>query len=368
VPAQVPGAAAEEVPPTVQVSPPVAREVADSEDFTGRTVAVDTVDLRAHVTGYLVKTPFEEGSQVKKGDLLFEIDPRPYQARLGEAQAQVEVGKARLKAAEAKLARQQALPAAVKQEVDEAKAAVEEAKAQLKASEAAVLVYKLDLEYCHVTAPIDGTVGRYAVTAGNLVQQDQTQLTTIVSKDPMYAYFDVDEETYLNVRQAIRDGKIKADKMTELPVAVGLANEKGFPHKGKVNFVDNHLDPQTGTIRVRVTLPNGDGRLVPGLFVRVRLTTSEPYKALLVPERAFAKMSGDDEAKFVFVVNDKDVVERRKVVGSRQDGSLMVKEGLKPDDRVIVSDVRVPIDREGKVVKPVKAPEPAPPKAQPDKP
>jgi RND family efflux transporter MFP subunit len=354
-------------PPEVQVSRPVAREVADHENFTGRTDAVNSVAIRSRVTGYVVKTPFKEGSEVKKGDVLFEIDPRPYQAQVDQAQAQVELNKAQLKHAEATLARLRALPAGGvgKQELDEAQAAVEEAKARMEASRAALLLYKLNLDYCHITSPIDGIASSYHETAGNLVVQDQTLLTTVVSKDPMYASIDMDERTFLNLRRLIRDGKIKATTLTELPVAVGLGNETEYPLKGKLDFVDNHVDPKTGTIRLRVVLPNGDGQLVPGQFVRVRLTTSEPYKALLVPERAVAN---DKESKVVFVVNDKDIIESRRVVGSRQDGFLAVREGLKPEDRVIVNIGPALRVRKGETVKPVPAPEEEPPKQRREKP
>ena len=261
--------------------PPRVRLAADHLDYTGRTEAVESVEIRARVTGFLDKTLFREGSAVKKGDILFEIDPHPYQAQLDEALAQVNVHKAHLKVVEAKLDRLRAATAAgtvVKQDLDEAQGAVEETNARIKAAEAALIVYKLNLEFCHVTSPIDGVVGRYRFTPGNLVNQDKTLLTTVVSKDPMYVYFDMDQSAFLNLRKAIKDGKLKATKLTELPVAAGLANEDGYPRKGTLNFVDNRVDPATGAIWLRVVLPNGDGDLVPGLFVRVRLTTGDASK------------------------------------------------------------------------------------------
>jgi multidrug efflux system membrane fusion protein len=208
--------------------------------------------------------------------------------------------------------------------MNEAQAVVGEAKARFASSQDDLEVSMLDIEYCRVTLPIDGIVGRSQIMGGNLVILDQTLLTTVVSRDPLYAYFDLDEMAFLDLRQPIQEGKVKAKTLADLPVAVGLANEDDFPHKGTLNFVDNHVDPKTGTVRLRVVLPDRDGRVVPGPFVRVRLTTSEPYKALLVSERAFEKMSGDEESKFVFGVNDKYVVERRRVVGSRQDRFVVV--------------------------------------------
>jgi RND family efflux transporter MFP subunit len=351
-----------DAPPEVQVSQPVAREVTDHQDFTGRTDAAESVAIRPRVSGYLVKVAFKEGADIRKGELMFEIDPRPYQAELAQAQAQVELQKARLKLAEATLDRLRALAAAgnaVKQEVEEARAALDEAKARLMASQAAVDNHKLNLLYCRIESPIDGVAGRSLLTAGNFAKQDDTLLTTVVGKDPMYAYFDMDERTYLDMRQAVRDSKLKA---TELPAAVGLANEDGFPHKAALNFLDNHVDPSTGALRARVVLPNGDGRLVPGLFVRVRLTTSDPYKALLVPDKAVRSAAGE---KWVLVVNDKNVAERRSVVGESQYGFLAVKKGLKPDDRVIIGYVKNPVrpvSPEGKTVKPVTVPQQTPPK------
>jgi RND family efflux transporter MFP subunit len=350
--------------PEVRVSQPVAREVSDYQDFTGRTEAAESVEVRARVSGYLVKTAFREGAEVRKGDLLYEIDPRPYQAELDQAQAQVELSRAQLKRAETVVGRLRAQgAAAARQELDEALATMEEAKARLKASEAALLVHKLNLDFCRVAAAIDGKAGRSRCSVGNLVKQDETLLTTIVGKDPMYAYFDMDERTYLDVRQAMRDGKLKTTGMTELPVTVGLANETGFPHKARLDFVNNRVDPNTGKLQLRVVLANADGRLVPGLFVRVRLTTSDPYKALLVPDEA---VQSARDGKSVLVVNDKKVVERRKVAGSRQDGYLAVTEGLKPEDRVILTPVKSP--PEGTTVQPVTVPQSGPQREQPRKP
>jgi multidrug efflux system membrane fusion protein len=335
-------------PPEVTVARPVSREVADYQEFTGRIDAAQTVELRARVTGYLLKTLAQEGGAVKKGDLLFEVDPRPYQALLDQAQAEVGLAKARLKLTETTLARLQAANA-TKPELDEARAAVDEAKARVTVSQAVVARRQLDLDFCRVTAPIDGAVSRNHSTAGNLVTQDQTLLTTIVGRDPMYAYFDVDERTFLSLLRAIRDGKIKAAKAGEVPVAVGLANEDGFPHEGRLDFVDNRVDPQTGAVTVRAVVRDPDQLLRPGLFARVRLTVGAPRKVLLVPEEAIVSDLGQ---KVVYVVDEGDkVVSRVVTVGANLDGQRVVATGLRPDDRVIVGGhARA---RPGQTVKPV---------------
>jgi RND family efflux transporter MFP subunit len=255
-----------------------AGEVADHADFTGRTEAAVTVEVRARVTGYLVKVAFKDGAEVKQGDLLFEIDPRPYQAELDRANAALAAAEAHLKRADTELKRAKALierSAMSKEDYDKVVGDVDEARAQVAVARASREVANLNLDFTKVTAPVSGRVGRRLVDSGNVVRADGTMLTTIVGKDPMYVYFDVDERTYLDLRRALRDGKVKAAKLEDLPVAVQLANEEGFPHQGKLDFVDNRADPTKGTIRMRAVLPNADGLLVPGLFAQVRLTTAD---------------------------------------------------------------------------------------------
>jgi RND family efflux transporter MFP subunit len=336
-----------ESPPEVTVARPVAREVTDYQDFTGRIDAAESAELRARVTGYLVKTIGQEGTPVKKGDLLFEIDPRPYQALLDLSKAELELAKARLKLAEASRTRLLAAKPG-KAELDEAQAAVDEAKSRLAVAEAVFARHRLDLEFCRITAPIDGVVGRNYATIGNLVTQDNTVLSTIVGQGRMYVYFDVDERTFLNLRQAIKNGKIKTRRATEQPVAVGLANDEGFPHQGKLDFVDNRVDPQTGSLRMRAVLADARQLLKPGLFARVRLTVGEPRQALLVPEEAIGSDLG---RKFVYVVDDANKAASRVVtLGTKHDGLRVVETGLRPDDRVIVEGAaRV---RAGQTVKP----------------
>jgi RND family efflux transporter MFP subunit len=336
-PSEAPAAA----PTPVTVSYPVERDVTDYADYTARTAAVDSVEVRARVWGYLDKVNFKEGALVKKEDVLFEIDPRIYQAALDQAEGNCASLDARLKRLEADLKRAQRLVgtgAMSQEDYDKIVGDRGEAVASLQASRAALNRAKLDLEYTKVTAPVNGRVGRKIVTEGNLVQSgDQaggTLLTTIVSVDPMYAYFDVDEQTVLRVRQLIREGKAKSARDVEIPVFLGLANEAGFPHQGTINFVDNQVNPKTGTLRLRGVFPNEGEVLSPGFFARVRVPIGHPYQSLLVTERA---IDTDQGQKVLYIVNDKsEVVSRPVRVGALHDGMRVIEDGLKPGERVIV--------------------------------
>jgi RND family efflux transporter MFP subunit len=336
-PSDAPAAA----PAPVTVSYPVQRDVTDYTDFTGRTLAVDSVEVRAHVWGYLDKVNFKEGALVNKGDVLFELDARPYQALLNQAKAKVTQDEAQLTFDEAEYQRNIKLVssgAASKSDLDKASAARGVDVANIAADKAVVAARQLDLEYTKVLAPISGRVSRYIVTVGNLIQSgDQgggTLLTNIVSMDPMYVYFDVDEHTALRVRQMIREGKSDSPREGGFPVSMGLANEEGYPHEGTINFVDNQVNPKTGTIRLRGMFPNKDQVLLPGFFARVRTPVGRPHKALLVNERA---LDTDQGQKILYVVNDKNEVVIRPVQpGALHDGLREITDGLKPDDKVIV--------------------------------
>ena len=246
--------------------------------YTARTAAVNSVEVRAHVWGYLDKVNFKEGALVQKGDVLCELDQRPYQALLNQAKAKVTQDEAQLAFDEAEYQRNVRLAgtgAASRSDLDKAAAARDVDRANIAADKAVVAQRELDLGYTKVLAPVSGRVGRYVVTVGNLIQSgDQgggTLLTTIVSVDPMYAYFDVDEHTVLRVRRLIREGKADSPRDRVVPVSLGLANEDGFPHQGTIDFVDNQVNPKTGTMRLRGVFPNADQVLTPGLFGRVRV-------------------------------------------------------------------------------------------------
>lgn len=334
----------EPAPPDVVVSRPVVREITDYEDFTGRTQAVSTVELRPRVSGYIEKVLFKDGSAVKKGDVLFAIDPRPYQASLDQAKAQVDLSEASLELARAEYARARKLLASggiSREDVDAAKGKEVVAQASLAAARASLALARLNLDFCNIRAPIDGRIGRSLLDPGNLVKADDTHLATLHSQDPLYVYFDVDERTLLRLRRSADEGK--------LPVLIGTADDRGYPLRGTLDFANNQVNPNTGTIAMRAVLPNPKGDLVPGLFVRVRLPIGKPHKALLIPDEVIRTSLGQ---KTVYVVDDKDkVVSRRVTLGARLlNGLRVIDEGLKPDDRVIVrGQMRV---RPGMTVKP----------------
>jgi RND family efflux transporter MFP subunit len=334
-------------PTAVPVSKPVQREVTEYAEYTGRADAVDTIGVKARATGFLVQAPFKEGAEVKKGDLLFEVDPKPYQAQLDQAESQVRVAEAQAELAQATYARLKDLStAASRQELDQARAASSAADAQVKAAKATAEVYRLNLGYTKVTSPIDGQVSRYYYSVGNLVSQDQTLLTTVVSTDPVQGYFDMDERTLLRIRAAINAGKVKSREGSadEFPVFMGLEGEDGFPHRGSVDFVNNVVNPSTGTIAVRGRFDNpkpANGRrlLSPGMFLRIRLPIGQPHPALLVVDRA---IGSDQGLKFVYVVDaEKKVRYRRVKTGPLEDDGLrVIEEGLKPDDVVAVGAIQ----------------------------
>ncbi len=330
-------------PAKVSLSYPVIKRVTDYSDFTGRTKAVQSVQVRARVWGYLNKVNFTEGAMVEEGQVLFEIDPRPYKALVDQAKADLESKEALAFKADAVFKRTEVLVrtgAVSKEDLDNNKGDLKVALANILVSKANLETAELNLGYTKVKARYGGRTSKYGITLGNMVQSgDQnggTVLTTIVSVDPMYAEINVDERKVLQVRELIREGKVKSarDPNSNIPVYISLANETGFHHKGRINLVDNQVDTNSGTMLIRAVFENKDETLVPGLFVRARVFIGESYDAVLISDRA---IDSDQGQKIVYVVNEKNVVEVRRVeLGLLHDGLRVVKSGLTAKDRVVV--------------------------------
>jgi multidrug efflux system membrane fusion protein len=325
-------------PPDVSVAVVSAQSIRRWDAFTGRISAMETVELRPRVSGYVQRVAYEEGQEVRKGDLLFVIDPRPYRAALDRAQADLARAEAEARLARTQDARAQSLVdarAISREEFETRRAATAQGNAAVRAAQAAVAAASLDLQFTQVRSPIDGRAGRAAATVGNLAQADATMLTTVVSQDPVYVDFESDEQTFLRYQALARSG---ARGRTENPVRVGLADERGYPHAGTVDFVDNQVDPATGTISARAVLPNPDRVFTPGLFARVQLQGSAQFDALLVDEKAVLT---DQDRKYVYVLGKGNTAERRDVVlGGEHDSLRVVRSGLKPGDKVIVGGVQ----------------------------
>jgi RND family efflux transporter MFP subunit len=332
-----PRPAPESRPPEVFIMSPVEETVTETEDFTGRTMAVNTVQVRARVTGYLDKIDFKEGGDVELGDVLAEVDPRSYQAEVDKAKATSAQSKARLDRANRQLIRTRELieKKTISQEQFElTESDYREAQATLDASMAAQAAAELNLSFTKITAPLAGQISHRLVDPGNLVKADDTPLVTIVSLHPIHAYFDVDERTVLRIRRLIREGKIKSARETETYVKIGLADQDDFPLEGVVNFIDNQVDATTGTLRLRAVINNEDRFVAPGMFVRVQVPIGGPRQAILVREES---LGADQGQRFVYVVNEKDeIVYRRVKVGMARGNRRVIESGLNLDDRVVV--------------------------------
>ena len=342
-------------PPEVAVSTPEVRSVTNWDEYTGRIEAVDMVEVRARVSGYLQSIHFEDGQQVKGGDLLFVIDPRPYQAVVERARADVERAKATLDQAERNFQRAQELRRSntISQEDFEARRESQsQAAAELAAAEASLRSAELDLEFTRVTAPIDGRISRNLVSVGNLVSggsTGSTLLSVIVSQDPVYVYFTGDERAYLKYVRLDQRGARPSSRVAPNPVHIQLADEEGFPHEGYMDFVDSRVDEATGTIQGRAVIPNPDGVLLPGMFARVRLLGEGPFDAVVVPDEVIGT---DLSRRFVWVVDDDNVAHMRVVELGRRldDGARIIRSGLDATDRIVVEGTqRV---REGQPVTP----------------
>jgi membrane fusion protein, multidrug efflux system len=325
-------------PPVVSVAEVQLRDVTHWDEFTGRIEAAETVELRSRVSGYIERVDYVEGGMVEKGDVLFTIDGRPYRAALEQANAELARAESQAELARSELARAGRLAesrAISAEEYDQRRAAARQAEANVRATRAAVDKAALDLEFTDVRAPIAGRAGRATVTAGNLAQADVTLLTTIVSLDPVHVYFDGDERTYLRYQAMERNGE-RANGRN--PVRVALVGETGFPHEGVLDFMDNQVDPNTGTIRARALLSNTDGTFTPGLFARVQLLGSGAFSALLVDDKAILT---DQDRKYVYVLSEDGRALRRDVrVGRLVEGLRVVEAGLEPGDRVVVHGVQ----------------------------
>jgi RND family efflux transporter MFP subunit len=327
-------------PANVTVSKPVQKEVVDWNEFTGRTAAVNLVNVTGRVSGYIVNIPFKEGDLVHKGDVLYQIDPRPYQDVYDQALGQLKQVQANQQLQEATYARQARLQQTnviAKEDYDTALSNKNQSAAQVISAQAAVNAAQLNLEFTRVVSPIDGRVGRQLVNIGNLVQADSTQLTTVVSIDPIYAYFSMDELAALGYQRLVRDGKLESTGNGNAPVYLRLQDENGFPHEGTINFADNAFDTTTGTLLIRATFANHDGFLTPGNFVRVRVEASPKYEALLVADRAIGT---DQDQNFVYVVDSKNIAQMRHItIGQEADGLRVVKSGLQPGDVVVINGI-----------------------------
>ncbi|NOZ94309.1 MAG: efflux RND transporter periplasmic adaptor subunit [Acidobacteria bacterium] len=328
-------------PPKVTVAEPVVRNVTAYNNFTGKTAAVASVEIRARVQGWIEKRHFHDGQLVHKGDLLFTIDRRPYEAEVQQAQADLLTAKTALAFAENDLARRE--KAYKEQAISEldllrSRAERDKAAAGVAAAEARLERARINLDYCEIRSPITGKTSRRLVDVGNLVGAGEpTLLTTVVQINPIYAYFNVSERDvarYLKRSSPLRkEGKREID--AKIPVELGIATEKGYPHRGALDYVDNQVDPETGTMQARALIPNPDILLLPGMFSRIRIPSEILENALLVPEVATAQ---DQQGRYVLVVNDKNIVERRGIeVGPKEGELLVILKGLKPGDRVVVN-------------------------------
>eukprot|EP01034_Spumella_vulgaris_P038875 gene38875-48005_t len=320
--------------PPISAAAVVEKNITETQEFSGRLEAIERVEIRSRVSGFITAVNFKPGSEVKKGDVLFQIDARPYQAELSRAEAAANSARAKADLAKLELARAEKLladKAIAQREYDEKSSSLKELDANARAATAQAEAARLNVAYTQVTSPINGRVSKAEITLGNLVDASAV-LTSVVSLEKIYASFDGDEDTFLRVGTA-------ANKGQPVTVKVGLANETGFPHEGKLEFVDNQLDPRSGSVRMRATFANADNALVPGLFARVQLEGAGAGKpALLINDRA---VGTDQNRKFVFVVGADSKAEYRPVtLGPQIDGLRVVRDGLKPGEKIVVNGLQ----------------------------
>jgi multidrug efflux system membrane fusion protein len=327
-------------PPAVTVATVASQEITEWDEFTGRFEAVDAVEIRPRVSGYIRRVVFAEGKEVRKGDVLFEIDPRPYEADLARAQAELEQAQTAAALAKRDVERGQRLVqinALSREEFDGRTTAAQRAEAAIQIAEAAVTTAKLNLEWTVVRSPISGRVGRAEVTEGNLIQAGSaTPLTSVVSLDPIYVTFEGDEQSYLKYAELSRKGTRNGNRT---PISLGLADEGDrYPWTGYVDFVDNQLNPETGTIRIRAVVSNKDRRFTPGLYARVKLVGSGQYAATLIQDRAIGT---DQDKKFVMVLGPDSTVTYRAIkLGRMVNGLRIVQDGLKPGEQIVINGLQ----------------------------
>jgi RND family efflux transporter MFP subunit len=327
--------------PAVTVSTPLQKEIVEWDEFTGQFAAIDYVELRARVNGYLTEIHFQDGQIVHQGDLLFVIDPRPYEAALASAQAQLAQGQAQVDLATRQLGRSSQLLQQgyePQSNTDQRISDLKVAQASVESAKAAIQTAQLNVEFTHITAPLTGRISNHRVSIGNLVSGGDsgsaTLLTTIVSLDPVYFYFDVSEADFLAYQRSVAKGNLQDARADSIAVELHLTDEDGWPHKGKVNFVDNQVDRGSGTIRMRAVFPNPDLLLTVGQFGRIRVPASERYKAILIPDAALVS---DQSRKIVMTVNADNVIVPKVVrPGPTHDGLRIIRTGLSPDDKIVI--------------------------------
>jgi multidrug efflux system membrane fusion protein len=328
-------------PPDVNVAAVVQKSVTEWDEYSGHVEAIESAEIRPRVGGHLQAVHYAEGGMVEKGQLLFTIDSREYKAAADAAQADASRAEARVALAEQELKRAESLigERAISQgELDQRRMEAQQAKADVLAARANAARAGLDLGFTYIRAPFRGRAGEAKVKPGNLVAPNETLLTTVVSIDPVYVTFTGDERAFLRYQEIVRSGNADSPRDGGTPVLVGLANEDGFPHEGKVDFIDNALNPATGTIRARAVVPNPDNRFTPGLFARVRLLGETVKSALLIHEQAVLT---DQDRRYVYVLGEKNAAERRDVkLGAPVEGLRIVQSGLKAGDKVIVNGMR----------------------------
>ena len=321
-------------PPEVGVAQVLSKSVQQWDEYTGRISAIDTVELRPRASGYVQRVAFKEGQDVKRGDLMFQIDQRPYRAALDNAQAQLARARVAKQLEDIRNKRAQSLiadDAISQEELDLRRAAQAQSSADVQAAEAAVATAKLNLSFTEVRTPVSGRASRALVTAGNLATADETLLTTVVSQDPVYVYFDADENSYLRYKEQERNSERTAQ---DNAVHVGLANENGYPHTGTVDFLDNQVNPAIGTVRARAVLPNADRIFTPGLYARVQFVSSQKATVLLIDDKAILT---DQDRKYVYAVDKDGKAQRKDVVPGRMvEGLRVIRSGLSAEDRIVV--------------------------------